>query len=177
MNVPRVTRGDVAIMISVVLLAGALLAPVIRSRAFHRLTAAAAADVDALRGAALSTFTSTGRWPTPAPAGTAPTELSGAFPGDSALVRSRYRLQWITLEVVEYVDAPAAPVEAVPGDTPPDSSPSLKVPVIRRRGAVVLRSADSDLLADLLTRFGSDASFVRGSTWTLVVMDSAAVTP
>ena len=36
-------------------------------------------------------------------------------------------------------------------------------------GGIVLRSGQDELLAELLARYGAQASFVRDSTWTLIV--------
>jgi hypothetical protein len=170
MRWPDLTRGDLAIGIAVVLLLWFLGAPALRARSFRNLVDAAASDVEGLRDAARSTRQTTGRWPPPTSMGIAPPALSAAFPGDSAFVRPGYTLEWSGLSVVEYVEVPVAPTPSAPGDdAPPDSVAPEVEAVVRDIGAIVVHSADEDLLASLLDRFGSDASYVRGSTWTLVV--------
>jgi hypothetical protein len=176
MKMPRVTHGDAALVVSVVLLSAALLTPMIRARTFQRLALTAAADVEGVRAAALDAYETTGRWPASSPAGIAPEALAGAFPGDSSFVRPQYRLEWTGLQVVDYVEA-EPPIGDAPEDTPPDTVPPTLQPVVDRVGAVLVHSTDPHLLSDLLGRFGSEVSYVRDSTWTLVVTDTAGVSP
>jgi hypothetical protein len=178
MTWPRLTRGDVAIGIAALLLVWVLVAPALSARAFRLLTDEAAADVEGLRTAAISSRASTGRWPPPTSRGIAPPVLSGAFPGDSAFVRDAYTLEWGGLSVVDFVEVPVAPAPTAPGDdAPPDSVGPEMEPVVRDIGAIVVHSADDALLADLLRRFGSEVSYVRDSTWTLVVFGDEGSTP
>ena len=186
MNLRQLTRSDVAIGAAVVLLIWAAVAPRLSARSFHSLSERASTDVEALRAAALGTVSSTGAWPTAAEAGTAPPELSGAYPGEASLTFDGYTLQWIGLAVTDYEEAPPVTYVApdpdeegdegsrliiAPGDAPPDSvGPEMRA-VARRIGAVVLYTSNDELLADLLTRYGSTVSYVRDSVWTLVVDD------
>jgi hypothetical protein len=89
------------------------------------------------------------------------------------LVRDGYTLQWTRWSVVDSVPAPLAPVETVPGDAPPGGAPRTTVPLVQLIGAVVVYSDDDRLLGELLARYGRDASFVRDTTWTLVLPERA----
>ncbi len=48
--------------------------------------------------------------------------------------------------------------------------------VVRTGGAVVVHSSRELLLAELLRRYGEESSFVRDTTWTLLVTGEAADT-
>jgi len=185
-NLRQLTRHDFAIGAAVLLLLWAAATPMLSARSFRSLSEQAAADVETLRTAALSTLSTTGRWPARAEAGIAPPALAGAYPGDEPLTFPEYTLQWVGLEVIEYEEAPPVTFRApdpdeeddearglvvAPGDAPPDSAaPGLR-PVVREIGAILLHTGNEDLLADLLTRYGPMVSYVRDSTWTLVVDD------
>jgi hypothetical protein len=61
----------------------------------------------------------------------------------------------------------------VPGDAPPDDAPRTATPLVQLIGAVVVYSDDDRLLGELLARYGRNASFVRDTTWTLVLPERA----
>ena len=186
MKLRQLTRSDFAIGAAVLLLVWAAVAPTLSARSFRSLSERAATDVETLRTAALGTVANSGAWPSAAEAGTAPAELSGAYPGQGSLTFDGYTLQWVGLAVTDYEEAPPVTYVApdpdeegdegsgliiAPGDAPPDSvGPELR-PVARKIGAVVLYTSNDDLLADLLARYGPTVSYVRDSTWTLVVDD------
>jgi hypothetical protein len=97
--------------------------------------------------------------------------LTGTLGDD--LVRDGYTLQWTRWSVVDSVEVPRAPVETVPGDAPPAEPPRTTIPFAQLIGAVVVYSDDDRLLGELLARYGRDASFVRDTTWTLVLPERA----
>jgi len=186
MKLRQLTRSDIAIGAAVLLFVWAALAPTLSARSFRSLSERAATDVEALRAAALGTVASSGAWPAAAEAGTAPPELSGAYPGEASLTFDDYTLQWVGLAVTAYEEAPPVTFVApdpdeeddegsgliiAPGDAPPDSVGPEMRPVVRRMGAVLLYTNNDALLADLLTRYGTTVSYVRDSVWTLVVDD------
>jgi hypothetical protein len=172
MKLPSLTRGDMAILLSTLLLLIALAAPALRARGFERLTVRVAADVEVLVTAARDYHSERGTWPSGASPGVAPAELSGLFPGDSALVFDAYVLEWSQLESVRYEDVPRpTPIEVSPGDAPPDSAARDRRPVAHTLGAVLVRTEHEALLAELMARYGRDASFLRDSTWILILDD------
>mgnify|MGYP006908314944 CR=1 FL=1 len=172
------SRGDVAIAAAVLLLVWALATPALRARAFRALSSRATADVEAVVRAAQSSHASMGRWPEPGDAGVVPPELTGRLALETGFVREDYTLEWSAFDVVDYVEVEVPPpAEAVPGDAPP-AVPTIELrPEPRRVGALSLRSGDTRLLAELLRRFGPERSFVRDSTWTLIVEDPATGSP
>ena len=109
-----------------------------------------------------------GSWPAPETPGTIPLELTHLFPVETDLARDRYTLQWSRWEVVDSVEVPPS-VEEAPVDAPPDTVSPTMMPVVRRVGGIVLHSGDPALLAELLLHYGTDASFVRDTIWTLVL--------
>ena len=58
-------------------------------------------------------------------------------------------------------------------DAPPDTVGPELMPVVRQIGGIILHSSDGALLAELLQRYGTEASFVRDTTWTLVLPERA----
>ncbi|MDX1646786.1 MAG: hypothetical protein R3304_06565 [Longimicrobiales bacterium] len=186
-SVRDVGTGDALIGLGLAVLVVAALLPTYRARAFQSSVAEAVADVDALRAAALRFVAATGEWPPARPPGSVPAGASGSFGGDTTMVRDAYMLQWTLLERVEHVEAPGPPTSAgasmvdddeeplqdvrVRSDPPPDSAArGVLLPVVRMEGAVVVHSGDDLLLAELLRHFGDGRSFVRDTTWTLVVL-------
>ena len=133
----RIRAGDALIGLALLALLVAALLPSYRARALDRLVEDAVGDVDALRGGVAQARELNGSWPEAAPAGVAPTAVSGAFPGDSGLVRNGYVLEWRLWNRVEEVPAPPRPAVPAtldddeqppatsgdrPGDAPPDSA-------------------------------------------------------
>lgn len=181
----RIGTGDAVIGLAILALVAAALLPSYRARAFDRLVESAVADVDALRQAASRTRASSNAWPPAMPPGVVPVGASGVFPGDSALARDGYTLEWLLWERVEETLAPArppalpvldddeAPQSMIPdaADAPPDSAAVEVVEVVRTGGAVVVHSGHPLLLAELLRHYGHDVSFVRDTTWTLLITE------
>ena len=170
MNLRRLRAADFAVILAVLVLVVVAAAPTLRGRAFQGLVEDAAGEVEVLRTRAVDTRTSGGAWPTPSAPGVTPTELRGAYAGDSALAFGGYTLEWRTVDVVERVESPTPPPPpTLLGDAPPDSVGPEMIPVVRSLGAVVLHSGDGSLLAEMLARWGREVSFVRDTTWTLLI--------
>jgi len=170
-NLRDLSVGDVLVGIALVALIGTLAYPNLRSRAFRGLLDGAVTDVETMSTAARRTYAASGSWPPPTAAGALPTELAGAFPGDTALVRNGYSLQWRRWEVVEEVEGPPLTVGPEDADLPPDSVGPRLISVARPIGGIVVHSGRSELLAELLSRYGATVSFVRDTTWTMIVDD------
>ena len=180
----RMGTGDALVGLALVALLLAALLPTYRARAFDRTVDDAVADVDALATASLRLRDATGDWPDAPPAGRVPAGATGAFDNDSTMVRDAYTLEWRLLDRIEYVEAPTtpatsgalldddevpAPAQSRAGDPVPDSASVQMVATARTEGAVVVHSGDELLLTELLRRYGPDRSFIRDTTWTLVV--------
>ena len=147
------TPGDVLIGLSTVLLIAALLYPVVQGRRFRGTLGAAVTDVDAMQLRARDERSRTGAWP-----------------GESVVVRDAFTLQWKQWEVVEKAPAPPSVVTLpADADAPPDSVGPILIDVVSEVGAVVVFSTNDALLAELLAHYGTGVSFVRDTTWTLVV--------
>jgi hypothetical protein len=164
----RVGRGgfaaaDVVLTLAVLSVAAALYAPFARQRAFETRLELAIADVEELRARARSYRAEHGSWPTAA-------ELQlDATAGESA---DGGELGWVRWQTVRPTTA------TPPGATSPSPSgagaPGPRPPEIVQLGSVTLRTGDSRLLAALLHRFGEGLSFVRDSTWTLLLAPAPA---
>jgi hypothetical protein len=157
-------------MLSALALASALVYPTMRGRSFDGVVRDAISTVDAMRAAALRSRSERGSWPEPTAPGEVPVELRGALPPGDALMRAGYTLQWSRWNVLEEMEAPPSD-DPPPADEAPSSAEPILVDVVRDIGAISLHSADDALLAELLGHYGSEISFVRDSTWTLVVVD------
>ena len=65
-------------------------------------------------------------------------------------------------------------------DTPPDDEDNpppevpLPQPLVSTSGGITVHTAETALLAELLSRYGATSSFVRDSTWTLVLPRAGA---
>lgn len=165
-----VTTGDVLIGVAVLSLVLALAYPTLRARSFNAGLVDTVTDVEVLRSSAEAYLSDNRIWPASAQPGAIPGELRGSFPGRSNLIGEAYTLQWARFDVVEYVEVPAeASPEPIPGDASPEPIPPTYAPVARQIGGIVLRTPDEALLGELLERYGTTDSFVRDSTWTLVL--------
>jgi hypothetical protein len=170
-NARDLTVADLMIALAGATVILALLLPTLRARSFRASVERTVSEVEAVRRAAESHFRTRATWPLAEAAGVTPPALTGILGDD--LVRDGYTLQWTRWSVVDSVETPRAPVETVPGDAPPDDAPRAATPLVQLIGAVVVYSGDDRLLGELLARYGRDASFVRDTTWTLVLPERA----
>jgi len=171
------SSGDVLIFLATISIGVALLYPAWSVREFRARVERAIADTDALSAAARDFRDETNRWPAAAPAGEAPPELATLGSDDGIFGRTEYTLAWTTWEVVDSMEAPRPPAAASTADAPRADAEPLMEPVVRSVGAVTIRSADDELLAELLQHYVDGASFVLDSTWVLVLPDRAGTPP
>ncbi len=176
-NLRDLSVGDVLVGIALLTLIATLAYPNLKARAFRGLLDGAVADVESLNAAAIRIHGVSGSWPAPTVTGAMPPEVAGAFPGDTALVRKGYALQWRRWEVVDQIVGPPEPRGPEDADAPPDSVGPRLLSVARPIGGIVVHSGRSELLAELLSRYGAEVSFVRDTMWTLVVDLSDGRTP
>lgn len=169
------TPSDVLIFLATISLAAALLYPAWSAREFRGRVESAAADVEALRSAAVSALERGGSWPSPAEPGSAPPELIGLSQEGSIFDRAHYALQWTSWNVVDsVVVAPDAVFEA--GDAPPDSAGPRTEPIVRTVGGIALHSGDAALLGELAARYAEETSFVLDTIWMLILPERGEVT-
>lgn len=163
--------GDMLVLISILTLGFALLYPQLRQRAFERQLEGAVAAVETLRAASSAFADQNSEWPAPSPAGVEPPELATALPAEYRLAMEGYTLEWNRWESVDRIEVPLPPEPGQPslGDSLQDSVPTQAQIVFRTMGGVTVYSGDSSLLAGLLANYGPRLSFVRDTTWTLVV--------
>jgi len=148
-----VTVADGLIALAMLSLITALLWPTLTERRFADAVDETIALVDGARERAILTQRQTGTWPT-----TLRTDSIGGGP----------RLLWRTWRRVDQVAAPTPklPPDADPG---PASMAPTTTSVVRSFGAIEVTTENRPLLAALLQHYGRNDSFVRDSTWTLVV--------
>ena len=164
-----ITSGDLLIIAAVACVVLALAAPGLRARSLRAETADAQRAVEELRSAAERRMIAQGSWPASAEPGSAPSELGGGFAADAQLSGDGWTVQWTRLEVVDSIPAPPVPTDLSGSDAPPEEQAATVRATVRTIGAVSVHSTDDRLLGTLLDLHGRDRSFVRDTTWTLVV--------
>jgi hypothetical protein len=152
--------------------------PPLKHRAYEHRVERVVSGVEALKAAATRYRDSSGHWPGDAPPGRVSVGLGPLLPADLQLSTASYTLGWRIWKVVEIppqpvpssVDSSASRASTLP-DAPPPVPDSLgtRPPVVGEMGGIEVRSTDDGLLAALLDRFGTARSFVRDSTWTLIL--------
>ena len=163
--------GDIVVFLSFLTLGFALLYPRLQERAFDQQLDGAVSAIETLRAAASGFLNQNRDWPAPSPAGVAPPELVSAFPAEYRLAVEGYALEWNRWEIVDRPEVvlPPEPVALSQEDSPDDSVPTRSTTLFRTVGGLTVYSGDSALLAGLLEHYGTRLSFVRDTTWTLVI--------
>lgn len=164
------STGDVLLVLAVACLALALAYPAIaRARVLRRVDDLAA-NVDSLRAAAERYHRIRRTWPGRAADGDLPAELEGVAYGELRMEAPGYRLGW------EVWEAPAPPTPGQPPsdtlDLPPPPRPDALGHAIPRTdsiAAITVYTGDARILRLLLDRYGEKRSFVRDSSWTLIL--------
>jgi len=167
-------RSNLLLIGAVALLVWAAAWPTMREGRYQAEVFELASLVTDLTNAAQTRFRTAGSWPPAADPGVAPEGTIGTF-GAAALATEHATVQWQPLLV-------SATLESAPDDLPPeaaaravaDSITRVRVTTPRQVGAIVVHSADERLLAELLARHSADDSFVRDTTWTLILTEPSA---
>lgn len=168
-------RSNLLLIGAVALLVWAAVSPTMREGRYQAEVFELAALVTNLEGAAQTRFRTAGDWPPASPPGVPPDGTVGAF-GGAPLSTEHATVQWRPLLV-------STTIETRPTNLPPeaaaravsDSITRIRETTPRAVGAIVVHSADERLLAELLARHSADESFVRDTTWTLVVAEPSAL--
>ena len=176
---PPAARAGLAVSDLVLALAGisvlaALLWPWMERWAFQDRVEAATEAVERTRTAMLDYREARGAWPPASEPGQVPDVmgpfLRGAvsFRGEGLLLQMR---RWEALAAPE--PSPALPPDAAERVEPPTDRPSegAEAPPPRTvpLAGLTVHASEPALLAALLDAYGSAASFVRDTTWTLVL--------
>jgi hypothetical protein len=184
---------DGLVAVAALALLFALVHPLIRRHARDRLIAAAIAQVESVREAATGYRAKEGHWPGNVEDGAVPEELTPFLAPDAPAPGDGYILAWTRWETVRVPPQPPPPPPDphLPprdlGTMPPPRPPSPAVAegdslgtrpaVVGELAGITVRSEASDLLAALLDRYGTATSFVRDSTWTLILTGTPATGP
>ncbi len=131
---------------------------------------AAVDAVDAVRAAAERYHERTGTWPADPGGHALPPELASALTAAPDAGPPRTALDWSVWEILEEPEAP----ESLEPPTTPARLPARDTvvhppPEVGKLAGIAVRSGDPRILAELLLRYASERSFVRDSTWTLVL--------
>ena len=149
--------------------------PRVERALLERRVLAAQADVEAVRTAAAALRTARQAWPRSAGPGEIPPDLAGLLPDGFSFRGSGYVLGWERWETVAAPPPEPTPIGFEELLTPPlvplADSVGPVLPEVGELAGVTVRARDTRLLAALLDRFGSQRSFVRDETWTLVLTE------
>lgn len=169
-DLPRIRAGDVVVVAAGLCLMAALVTPALSARRFQKRVETVAGEVDAICAAARQVYQATGSWPSSTNPAVLPAGFGGVFGEDGTLVRDGHTIEWERWDIVDRVPAPPSAATVPDGtDAPPAGSEPPTVAVVRAAASVSVRSASGPLLAALGKRYGAEASFVRDSTWMLIV--------
>lgn len=169
---------DVLLILGVLAVVASLVYPPLAHRAYEQRVARVISGVEALRTAATEYRTKQGNWPEDVAPGSVSGDLAPLLPADITLRGDDYAMGWTLWKVVEIPPQPAPPKvspEAPPPETRPTAPPApsdtvgTRPPVVGEMGGITVRSPEEGVLGALLDRYGSARSFVRDSTWTLVL--------
>jgi type II secretory pathway pseudopilin PulG len=163
---------DVRVVVALLSVVAALLRPVMQRRAYERLETDLMNRVEILRTAATLAVLRDGSWPAPTQAGRAPNELSSVIE-DNLMTGEAFTVQWHRWEVTEPAEDRQDPAVQNLDELPAETETPRIVLRPWSVGGIVVRSGRPELLTALLSAYGPTVSFVRDSTWTLVV-DRAA---
>ena len=156
----RRLRGQAAILVGLAVLAYGLIRPVVDGMNRRQRVSDAFASVDGLRSALEAYQRENGELPRDTDVGHVPDGLAPFLPVGLVYSAPSYRLD---VERWERVVVPPVPPDFDPEDSVPPPAPYPEGMV-----GVSVHSHDPDILAELLTRYGRNVSFVRDSIWTLV---------
>ncbi len=161
------TFGDVALVLSTLLLAAAIAWPQLRAREREERIARVLEQVEAVRTRAEGWRASTGAWPVQDELAEGPGAPADGTPPDGPPAP---RVEWRRLAVAERRElsgqAAASAPQGVPEDEPGPPEPTL---TLGHLGLLVVHDADDPILDALLERYGTARSFVHGRSWALVL--------
>jgi len=157
--------------------------PPLEHRAYEHRVERVVSGVEAVKDAATRYRDSNGHWPGDAGRRGVPVDLGPLLPAGLELSAADYALRWRAWKVVEVPPQPVRPPvssSAAPPRERPTAplssadSTGTRPPVVGEMGGIEVRSSEDGVLAALLDRFGTARSFVRDSTWTLVLGPDSA---
>ena len=164
--------GNGLVVLAIACLGAALLWPVGRDRRFDDRFTSLVAGVEEVRGAARRHVDANGTLPEPAPRGQLPADLAPLLTPGFSFAGDGYDLEWSRWEFVEPPEEfdPVEP-EVLPEVETLTATDTLPPPPpgIRTYGSLSVHATEAPLLAALLARYGERMSFVRDSSWTLLL--------
>ncbi len=157
------TLSDALLVVASLALVVSLAGPYVRWTRFERRVGRVVLSIDSVRTSALRYRSRNGSWPEGTPTGEIPPELAAELSSGITSPNDGARLIWRRWSVVKpRSDEPAVATGAA------DTAVST-VPALDSLASIGIRTTDESLLAALLLHYGPAASFVRDSTWTLII--------
>lgn len=173
-NGPRAgtTSGDVLIVLSILTVGAAMAYPRFHEERRQERLDEVMEAVETVRTTAMRHYAEHRDWPEPAKPGSVPPALGALLPPGLSFSRDDFTLEWRRWEAVQTPPDPVIPeVQAPELDTPPlaDTIPPTPPPTVHAIAGLTVHSGDDGILGALLDRYGSGVSFVRDTTWTLMM--------
>lgn len=164
--------GNALVILSMLALGASLLYPVLAQRRVDDRLADAVGRVEAVRQAAARYHASQQELPPGAGIGVAPQGLATLLTPDFSFIGEGFALEWNLWDRAEPAIEVSIPDPAVLVEEEViTATDTLVAPprMVRSFGSLSVHSGEGVLLSGLLTRFGETSSFVRDTTWTLLI--------
>ncbi len=165
------TTGNVLIILSILTVGAAMAYPRFQGQRRQERLDEVMETVETVRTAAMRHYAEHRDWPEPAEPGSVPPALGTLLPQDLAFSHGDFTLEWRRWETVQTPPDPVLPEVQAPimdgplADTVPPSPP----PTVHTIAGLTVHSGNDGILGALLDRYGSGVSFVRDTTWTLMM--------
>lgn len=166
----RPETGNVLLVLSAIALGLALAGPWIQDASLRRRAEAVVSDVEAIRAAALRHRAAGATWPSDAEPGVLPAELLPFVPEGVRMIRPARVLDWDRWETVRPSVARVTAEGAPPPTGPAPADGGTAGPYGEIAG-ITVHTTDTRILGRLLDRYGTGRTFVRDSSWTLVLIE------
>ena len=164
--------GNGLVVLAIACLGASLLWPIVRDRRFDDRFQALVDDVEEVRDAARRFVDAHGTLPEAAPRGQVPAGLASLMTPGLSFAPDGYQMEWAHWEFIEPAEEfVAIEPEILPEEevlTTADTIPPPP-PAIRSFGSLSVHASEAPLLAALRARYGERMSFVRDSSWTLLL--------
>ncbi len=176
------TTGNFLIILSILTVGAAMAYPRFHGQRLQERLDEVLETVETVRTAAMRYYAEERDWPEPAQPGSIPPALGALLPQGLAFSHGDFTLEWRRWETVQTPPDPVIPeVQAPELDVPPlaDTVPPSPPPTVHSIAGLTVHSGNDGILGALLDRYGSGVSFVRDTTWTLMmplISDPVSVT-
>jgi len=164
--------GNVLVVLSMLALGAALVYPILAQRQADERMADVIGRVEAVRQAAARYHDNQQDLPPNGGVGVAPQGLSTLLTPDFSFAGEGFALEWRLWDRAEEAEEVSIPDPVVPVEEELITAADTAVApprTVRSFGSLSVHSGEPFLLSGLLSRYGETSSFVRDTTWTLLI--------